>query len=77
MGQKVHPYVLRIGFAKTWESLWFSGKRREFASFLEEDVKIRELIKEAYPKGSITRIVIERVSPEAELRQSEAENPGN
>ena len=61
MGQKVHPSVLRIGFAKTWQSLWFSGKRREFAAFLEEDVKIRELIKEAYPKGSITQIIIERV----------------
>ena len=35
MGQKVHPYIIRIGFAKTWQSLWFTVKKREFASFLE------------------------------------------
>ena len=76
MGQKVHPYVLRIGFAKTWKSLWFSGKRREFASFLEEDVKIRDLIKRAYPKGSITHIIIERVSPEAIRIRVKTSRPG-
>ncbi len=62
MGQKVHPYVLRIGFGKDWLSRWFSPKKREFASFLEEDMRIREHIKKSYPRGSVATIVVERVS---------------
>ena len=49
MGQKVHPYVLRIGFGKEWKSRWFTQKRSEFAQYLEEDIKIRKLIKSFYP----------------------------
>jgi small subunit ribosomal protein S3 len=63
MGQKVHPYVLRIGFGKTWGSRWFSFKRREYADFLEEDLRLRDCIKRSYPSGSIAEIIIERVSP--------------
>ncbi|MDD5194517.1 MAG: 30S ribosomal protein S3 [Candidatus Omnitrophica bacterium] len=63
MGQKVHPYVLRIGFGKDWRSRWFTAKKREYADFLEEDIHIRELVKKSYQKGSISDIIIERVSP--------------
>jgi len=76
MGQKVHPYILRIGFAKTWQSLWFSGKRKEFADFLEEDTKIRELIKKSYPEGSITQIIIERLSSEVIRARVRTSRPG-
>lgn len=62
MGQKVHPYVLRIGFGKDWKSKWFSGRKSEFAQNLDEDIKIRELVKKEYSLGSIATIVIERVS---------------
>ncbi len=62
MGQKVHPYILRIGFGKDWQSRWFSEKRSEYANFLEEDLRIRDMVKKNYPMGSIASIVIERVS---------------
>lgn len=62
MGQKVNPYVLRIGFGKNWRSLWFSTRRREFGAFIEEDVNIRKIISKSYPLGSIATITIERVS---------------
>jgi len=62
MGQKVHPYVLRIGFGKDWLSRWFSSKKREYADFLEEDLRIRERVKANYPLGSIAAIIVERVS---------------
>lgn len=62
MGQKVHPYILRIGFGKTWLSRWFVDRRKTFADFVEEDVRGRRLIKRFYPEGSIARIGIERVS---------------
>ncbi|MBN2120096.1 MAG: 30S ribosomal protein S3 [Candidatus Omnitrophica bacterium] len=76
MGQKVHPYVLRIGFAKTWQSLWFSSRKKEFSNFLEEDIKIRRLIKNSYPQGSITHIVIERVSLEGLRIRVKTSRPG-
>lgn len=62
MGQKVHPYILRIGFGKSWLSRWFSPKKGEYADFLEEDLAIRDKIKKSYPLGSIATIDIERVS---------------
>lgn len=62
MGQKVHPYILRIGFGKSWLSRWFSPKKREYADFLEEDLVIRDQVKNNYPLGSIATIDIERVS---------------
>ncbi|MCF7870694.1 MAG: 30S ribosomal protein S3 [Candidatus Omnitrophica bacterium] len=62
MGQKVHPYVLRIGFGKSWLSRWFSPKKGEYADFIEEDLAIREKIKKSYSLGSIATIDIERVS---------------
>jgi small subunit ribosomal protein S3 len=62
MGQKVHPYVLRIGFGKDWMSRWFSSKKKEYADFLEEDLRIREKVKAAYPSGSVAAIIITRVS---------------
>jgi len=62
MGQKVHPYILRIGFGKDWLSRWFTPKKKEFADFLEEDLKIRDHIKKSYSRGSVATIVVERVS---------------
>ncbi|RKY38535.1 MAG: 30S ribosomal protein S3 [Candidatus Omnitrophota bacterium] len=62
MGQKVHPYILRIGFGKDWQSKWFVLNKREFAQFLDEDRRIRERIRKNYPLGSIANIIIERVS---------------
>jgi len=62
MGQKVHPYILRIGFGKDWLSGWFSPRKREYADYLEEDLKIRGAIKSSYPNGTVACVRIERVS---------------
>ncbi len=62
MGQKVHPYILRIGFGKDWLSRWFAGSKREYANFLEEDLRIRRYIKASYSMGSVAGIIIERFS---------------
>lgn len=62
MGQKVHPYILRIGFGKDWCSRWFSLKREEYVNFLEEDLRVRNFILRNYHLGSISKMIIERVS---------------
>ena len=59
MGQKVSPIGLRIGINKTWESKWFAGNK-DFAQFLNNDVKIREFLFKRLKDASVSNILIER-----------------
>jgi small subunit ribosomal protein S3 len=58
MGQKVNPIGLRLGYIRGWESNWYGGKN--FSEKLVEDDKIRKYINARIPKGSVSRVVIER-----------------
>lgn len=58
MGQKVNPIGLRLGIIKGWDSNWFGGNK--YADKIVEDEKIRTYLKARLPKGSISKIVIER-----------------
>ncbi len=58
MGQKVNPIGLRLGIVRGWESSWYGGK--DFSDKLVEDEKIRKYIQARIPKGSISKVVIER-----------------
>ena len=59
MGQKVNPVGMRVGVNKEWESKWFADKKN-FASFILEDNKIRDLIEKDYKNCSISKTIIER-----------------
>jgi small subunit ribosomal protein S3 len=43
MGQKIHPYGLRLGIIRPWQSRWYS--RDKYQEFLLEDEKIRRFVK--------------------------------
>jgi len=43
MGQKVHPYGLRLGINKTWKSRWYVDPR-DYAKTLHEDLKLRKAL---------------------------------
>jgi len=58
MGQKVNPVGLRLGIIKGWESNWYGGD--SFSDKLIEDQQIRQYVIARIPKGSISKIVIER-----------------
>lgn len=58
MGQKTNPIGLRLGIIKGWDSNWFGGNN--YADKIVEDEKIRTYLKARLPKGSISKIVIER-----------------
>lgn len=45
MGQKVHPYGLRLGINKDWKSRWYVDPR-DYAKTLHEDLSIRKRIHE-------------------------------
>lgn len=61
MGQKVHPVSFRLGYIKTWSSLWYAGKK-DFAKFLHEDLKIRKHVMKTFTQAAIAKVEIERAS---------------
>lgn len=67
MGQKVHPFLQRIGIIRTWHSRWYS-KPKEFATLIEEDYKIRKFIKAKAKNAAVSRILIERVGGRVKIR---------
>ncbi len=58
MGQKVNPVGLRLGIIKSWNSSWFDEKN--FATKLEEDLRLRRYIKSRLRKAAVSKIEIER-----------------
>lgn len=73
MGQKTHPIGFRLGVNKTWSSKWFSV--REYVSFLQEDLKLREFLKKRLRHAGVSKIDIERVANKAKINISTA-RPG-
>jgi len=60
MGQKVNPISFRLQVHKNWSSRWFASKR-DFAKWLAEDIRIRELIEKRFEsRPTINLIEIER-----------------
>ena len=60
MGQKVHPTGFRLGIIKTWDSRWYAG--RNFPQLLEEDIRIRDFLKERLYHAGVSKIEIERAA---------------
>ena len=58
MGQKVHPIGFRLGIVKSWDSRWFAKK--EYASLIHEDLKIRKFVKKKLFHAGISKVEIER-----------------
>jgi len=61
LGQKVDPRGLRLGITRDWDAKWYADKK-QFASLLLEDVKIRKYIKKKLYQAGISRIQIERTA---------------
>ena len=60
MGQKVHPTGFRLGIIKTWDSRWYAN--RSFPQLLEEDIRIRDFLKERLYHAGVSKIEIERAA---------------
>jgi small subunit ribosomal protein S3 len=59
LGQKVNPIGLRLAVNKDWRSRWFADKRT-FGTLLNEDLKIRELVRRRLEAAAVADIIIER-----------------
>jgi len=67
MGHKVHPYILRIGILRTWQSRWFA-KPKDFSINIEEDYRIRRFIKKKFKQAAISKIIIDRLADRVKIR---------
>jgi len=59
MGHKSNPIGLRLQINRTWDSRWYA-EGRNYASMLDEDLKMRKFIMETLPQAAISKVVIER-----------------
>ena len=60
MGQKVSPTCLRLSLNRRWTSRWFAASKQQFAAYINEDRKVRELLKKELESAAVGRIDIER-----------------
>lgn len=59
MGQKVHPIGIRLGISTDWNSTWYANTR-DYANYLNDDMRVRKFIKKELAHASISRIQIDR-----------------
>jgi len=60
LGQKTNPYGFRLGIIRSWRSRWYSEK--DYASQLQEDLRIRRYVKGRLNHAGVSSIEIERRS---------------
>ena len=63
MGQKTHPIGFRLGITKLWDSNWYDEKG--FAGKLQEDLMVRNYVRNRLKKAGISRIQIDRTPKRA------------
>ena len=59
MGHKVHPTGFRLGVTENWRSMWYADSK-QFADYLNTDIKVREYIRQKLAHASVSRIDIQR-----------------
>ncbi len=74
MGQKVNPHGFRLGTITQWKSRWFAEK--DYKNYLIEDIRIREYINKTLHRAGISRIEIERKSPDLIVIDIHTARPG-
>jgi small subunit ribosomal protein S3 len=58
LGQKVHPFGLRLGYNKTWRSRWYAKK--DYVELLHEDLQLKKDLKKKLGHAGVSTIEIER-----------------
>jgi small subunit ribosomal protein S3 len=73
MGQKVYPIGFRLGITENWRSRWIAG--RDYATNLENDLKIRKYVTRQLARAAVSRVDIERAGDKVKVIISTA-RPG-
>jgi small subunit ribosomal protein S3 len=65
LGRKVHPVGVRIGIIKDWQARWYAED--QYREFLQEDLKLRQVIRSKYADAAISGVEIERQANEISI----------
>ena len=63
MGQKTNPNGFRLGLVRSWDANWYDDK--SFAGKLQEDLMVRNYVRNRLKKAGIARIQIDRTPKRA------------
>ncbi len=66
MGQKVHPYGMRLGIVKDWTSRWYADSRN-YANLLEADMQVRDFLLTRLKNAAVSRVQIERAAKDVRI----------
>src|SRR5207248_3662257 len=66
MGQKIHPIGFRLSVNKNWSSRWYANSKN-FATMLNEDLKVRDYLKKRLSHASVGKAMIERPAKDARI----------
>ena len=66
MGQKVHPTGFRLGIVTDWNSKWYADSK-DFANYLNTDLKVRDYLKKRLQHASVSKIEIARPARNARI----------
>ncbi|MDZ4233003.1 MAG: 30S ribosomal protein S3, partial [Dietzia sp.] len=58
MGQKIQPHGFRLGITSDWTSKWYADK--QYADYVAEDIKIRQLLSKGMERAGISGVDISR-----------------
>jgi small subunit ribosomal protein S3 len=66
MGQKVNPICIRLGIIRNEDSIWYAGSK-EYADYLNADLKVRAYLENKLSDAAVSRIKIERPAKNARV----------
>src|SRR4051812_6938033 len=66
MGQKIHPVGFRLSVLRNWSSKWYANTKN-FSSMLQEDIKVRDFLKQKLAHAAVGKIIIERPAKNAKI----------
>ena len=66
MGQKIHPVGFRLSVLRNWSSKWYANSKN-FPVMLQEDIKVREFLRQKLAHAAVGKILIERPAKNAKI----------
>ena len=66
MGQKIHPIGFRLSVLRNWTSKWYANSKA-FPGMLQDDIKVREFLKQKLAHAAVSKIIIERPAKNAKI----------
>ncbi len=66
MGQKIHPTGFRLSVLRNWSSRWYASSKH-FPGMLNEDIKVREFLRNKLSHAAVGKVIIERPAKNARI----------